>query len=659
MNGMNVFVEKFADLKILRYQVPGFDSLELKKKLYIYYLSQATLCGRDILWDQNNRYNLRVRAVLENILKTYRGKRDTDEFKQFEIYMKRVWFSNGIHHHYSTEKIHPGFQETFFDELISKSKWWHFETPKGVKFKVLIADIKDLIFNAERDFKRVSLDSGTDLILSSSNNYYQHVSQKEAEDFYAAKKADSGDQPVSFGLNSTLIKENGILKENVWSVNGKYGEAIQEIVSWLQKAAFYTENDKQRKYIDLLIQYYSSGDLSLFDRYNIEWVEELEGDVDFVNGFIEVYGDPLGIKGSWEAIVNFKDREATERATILSRNAQWFEDSSPVDQEFKKKEVKGVSAKVIHVAMLGGDCYPATPIGINLPNSEWIREKHGSKSVTIENITKAYSIEALNNGMLEEFAGSPQEIERAKKHGYLAGNLHTDLHECLGHGSGKVRDGVSTEALKNYYSTIEETRADLFALYFIMDEKMIDLGLIPDLEVAKAEYDAYLRNGLITQLTRIEPGKNIEESHMRNRQLISRWVFEAGNDAQVAELVRNEEKTFVRINDYLALRKLFGKLLKEIQRIKSEGDFEAARNLVENYGVKVDSRLHEEVLQRFKKLDIAPYSGFLNPVYQLHTWPCGTPKDVTISYDEDYISQMLRYSKEYGFLPLVNDFPNS
>jgi dipeptidyl-peptidase-3 len=651
---MDVFVEKFADIKILRYSVPGFENLDLKKKLYIYYLSQAALCGRDILWDQNNRYNLGVRSVLETIFKTFKGNRETTEFKQFVIYLKRVWFSNGIHHHYSTEKISTGFSETYFDELVAKSKCSKIKLPAKKKFKMFIAEIKSVIFSPEIEYKRVNLDSGKDLIHSSSNNYYQNVSQVEAEKFYSSLKETAGDEPVSFGLNSTLVNEGGQLKEQVWKLNGKYGQAIEKIVHWLRQAIGYAENDLQKTTIQHLIRYYETGDLACFDQYSIDWVKELDGEVDFVNGFIEVYGDALGIKGSWESIVNYKDSEATKRATILSENAQWFEDHSPVSPEYKKAEVKGVSAKVINVAILGGDCYPATPIGINLPNSEWIREKYGSKSVTIENITQAYFLDSMNNGMLEEFAGSAEEIERAKKYGYLAGNLHTDLHECLGHGSGKVKEGVSTDSLKNYYSTIEETRADLFALYYIMDEKLIELGLVPEMEASKAEFDAYLRNGLITQLTRIEPGKDIEESHMRNRQLIARWAYENGKADHVIDFFQTEGKTYLRINDYQKLRELFGQLLIEIQRIKSEGDLDGARNLVETYGVKVDRELHEEILARFKKLDLAPYAGFLNPVYELKTWPCGTPNDVLIRYDEDYTSQMLRYSKDFSFLPIEN-----
>ena len=652
---MDVFAEKFADLKILRYTVPGFEGLDLNKKLYIYYLSQAALCGRDILWDQNNRHNLSVRAVLETIRNTFKGDRESEYFKAFEVYLKRVWFSNGIHHHYSTEKLPVGFPEPYFRQLVDNSSWNGFKLPPGGQFDGFIATVQNVIFNPDSEVKRVNLDPEKDLLDSSCNNYYQDVTQGEAEVFYRELKSSAGAEPVSFGLNSTLVNENGQLVEKVWKLEGKYGKAIEQIIVWLKKASEYAENELQKKYIGSLIQYYSSGDLTLFDQYSIDWVKELDGEVDFVNGFIEVYGDPLGIKGSWESIVNFKDLEASKRASILSQHAQWFEDHSPVDPPFKKTAVKGVSAKVINVAILGGDCYPATPIGINLPNAEWIRETHGSKSVTIENITQAYFLDSMNNGMLEEFAGSSEEIERVRQYGYLAGNLHTDLHECLGHGSGKVMEGVSTENLKNYYSTIEETRADLFALYYMLDDQVLQLELLPSPDAAKAEYDTYLRNGLLTQLTRIEPGKDIEESHMRNRQLIARWVYEEGKEDKVVELVHAEGKTYVRIDDYKALRKLFGQLLREIQRVKSEGDFEAAKQLVENYGVKVDRLLHEEILARFKKLDLAPYAGFLNPVYELKTGPTGTPVDVLVTYEEDYTSQMLRYSKDFGFLPMVNE----
>lgn len=651
---MNVFVEKFADIKILRYSVPEFEKLDINKKLYIYCLSQAALCGRDILWDQNNRHNLAIRKVLEHIFRSYSGNREVEAFDQFVVYLKRVWFSNGIHHHYSTEKIPTVFSEDYFDELVEKSDWKNFTTNVDNDFKSFIQEMKVTIFVPESNRKRVNLEAGVDLVETSCNNYYQNVNQAEAENYYSGLKASAGAEPISFGLNSTLVKKNGKLTEQVWKIDGKYGSAIAQIIHWLEKAIPYAENEHQQKYIGLLIEYYKTGDLAKFDQYSIEWVKEQAGDIDFVNGFIEVYGDPLGIKGSWESIVNYKDQEATKRATVLSQYAQWFEDHSPVAPEYKKTEVKGVSAKVINVAILAGDCYPATPIGINLPNAEWIRETYGSKSVTIENITQAYFLDSIGNGMLEEFAGSVEEIERARNYGYLAGNLHTDLHECLGHGSGKVKEGINTENLKNYYSTIEETRADLFALYYIMDDKMVELGLVPSKEAAKAEYDAYLRNGLMTQLTRIEPGKDIEESHMRNRQLIAKWAFENGRAQKVVEFIGKNEKTYIRINDYDALRNLFGQLLREIQRIKSEGDFEAARDLVETYAVKVDRNLHEEVLDRFKKLDLAPYAGFLNPVYKLKTWPCGTPSDVSISYEEDYTTQMLRYSRDYGFLPIEN-----
>jgi dipeptidyl-peptidase III len=647
---MDVFVEKFADIKILRYVVPGFENLSPGRKIYIYYLSQAALCGRDILWHQNNRYNLLLRNFLEKIFRTFKGNRESDQFQQFVVFLKRIWFSNGMHHHYSTEKISPDFSETYFAELVALSDWSTFRMPLEVSRETFFDRIRSLIFNPEQEKKRVNLESHKDLVLTSANNYYRGVNQEEAEHFYSSLKINAGAEPVSYGLNSTLVKDGGSIGENVWKTGGLYGEAIQQIIYFLNKAIDFAENELQKTCIRNLVDYYSTGDLAKFDEYSINWVKEQYGDVDFVNGFIEVYGDPLGIKASWESIVNFKDKEATRRTEMLSKNAQWFEDHSPVADEFKKNNVKGVSAKVINVAMLGGDCYPATPIGINLPNAEWIREQYGSKSVTIENITRAYFLDSIGNGMLEEFAFSQEEIEREKQFGYQAGNLHTDLHECLGHGSGKIREEVNVEMLRNYYSTIEETRADLFALYYIMDPKMVELGLLPSIEAAMAEYDTYLRNGLITQLTRIEPGKNIEESHMRNRQLISGWVLGAGQDNHVVELVIKDTKTFVTINDYQALRALFGQLLREIQRIKSEGDYKAARDLVENYGVKVDQQLHHEVLERFKKLDLAPYAGFLNPVYHLQIWPCGTPYDVTVSYDEDYTSQMLRYSAEYGFL---------
>jgi dipeptidyl-peptidase-3 len=641
---MEVFAEKFADLKILRYELTGFENLNLQQKQYIYYLGQAALCGRDILWDQNNRWNLKIRELLETVYKTFLGDRETEAFKNFHIYLKRVWFSNGIHHHYSMDKIMPAFSADELKDLISLSELSHFQ------HKNELDELIDVITYPEREKKRVALDSSLDLLETSAMNYYQGVPQQEAENFYAEKRKQAGDKAPSFGLNSQLVKENGTLKEVVWKAGGKYGEAIRHIIYWLEKAVPFAENELQQKQIKKLVKYYQTGDLQSFDEYSILWVKELSGQVDFVNGFIEVYGDPLGIKGSWESIVNYKDLEGSKRADIMSEHAQWFEDHSPVSDKFKKKEVKGVSAKVIHVAMLGGDCYPHTPIGINLPNAEWIREEYGSKSVTIENITKSYFLDSLGNGMLEEFAASENEIQRAKNFGYLAGNLHTDLHECLGHGSGKMMTGKSPEDLKNYYSTIEETRADLFALYYIADKKLQELGLTPSMETGMAEYDAYLRNGLITQLTRIEPGKNIEESHMRNRQLIAKWAFEHGQKEQVAEWTKHDGKTYVKINNYARLRELFGELLAEVQRIKSEGDLAAAANLVESYGVKVDPVLHAEVLERFKKLDIAPYAGFLNPELKLVKSENGEVKEVEVVYAKDYTEQMISYSDVYGFL---------
>lgn len=640
----SVFAEKFGDIKILRYELTGFGELSLKQKVYIYYLSRAALCGRDILWDQNNRYNLKIRRLLETIFLTYRGDRTRAEFGAFYTYLKRVWFANGIHHHYSTDKFKLGLDRSAFEDIMRYSDL------KEIGFVHEIGELLDVIFDPDREAKRVNLDSQGDLLSASAMNYYRDVSQDEAERFYAGLRTAGGEQAPSFGLNSQLIKEDGELKEIVWKADGKYGPAIRQIVFWLDKAIPFAENELQQQMIGKLISYYETGDLSHFDAYSILWVKESEGRVDFVNGFIEVYGDPLGIKGSWESIVNYKDLPGTERAGKLSENALWFETHSPVDERFKKSAVNGVSAKVIHVATLGGDCYPATPIGINLPNSEWIRETFGSKSVTIENITHSYFLDSLNNGMLEEFAASAEEKERARKYGYLAGNLHTDLHECLGHGSGKMTQGAGSEDLKNYYSTIEETRADLFALYYITDKKILELGLAPSGETGKAEYDSYVRNALLTQLTRIEPGKDLEESHMRNRQLIAGWAYEHGSAHRVVEFFRREDKTYLRIRDYERLRVLFGELLREVQRIKSEGDYAAAKNLVETYGVRVDRQLHEEVLQRFRKLDIAPYAGFINPHLELVTNDHGRLVDVKVDYTQGYTEQMLEYSAKFGFL---------
>ncbi|TKG96686.1 dihydrofolate reductase [Puteibacter caeruleilacunae] len=645
-NNFEYQTEQFADIRILRYQVPGFEGLTLNQKLLIYFLSEAAHCGRDILWDQNCECNLLVRKCLENIYLSFKGERDNANFRDFEIYLKRIWFSNGIHHHYSMDKFIPRFSKVYFDELIKLSDWseWNCDNLNDQ-----ITAIKEVLFDSSVLSKRVSLDAENDLLEGSANNYYQGVTQPEAEAFYKQKSEEAGDNRISFGLNSTLVKRDGKIKEDIWSVEGKYAEAIIEIVKWLEKALDYAENDKQRFVIEKLIAFYRTGDLQMFDDYSIAWVKDLDSRIDFVNGFIEVYGDSLGIKGSWESIVNFKDEEATKRTQIIGENAQWFEDHSPVDPQHKKETVKGVSAKVITVAMLGGDCHPATPIGINLPNADWIREEYGSKSVTIENITHAYHMSSLKSGMLEEFSGSQEEVKRAKEYGYVSGNLHTDLHECLGHGSGKMMPGVVSEDLKSYASTIEETRADLFALYFMLDDKTIELGLLPNKEAAYAEYDAYIRNGLVTQLVRVESGKDIEESHMRNRQLIAAWTFEKGKENKTIEKCVVGGKTYFSIKDYKRLKELFGQLLKEVQRIKSEGDYEAAMRLVEAYGVKIDTELHEEILERYKLLGLAPYAGFINPEYNL-VRDGESIVDVEITYPNDFADQMIKYSNEYAYL---------
>ncbi|GAB7087744.1 dipeptidyl-peptidase 3 family protein [Marinifilum fragile] len=643
--------EQFADIKILRYQVPGFGDLSLQQKKLIYFLAEAARCGRDILFDQNNKYNLRIRRTLEAIVKSYDGDRESEDFKNFLVYTKRVWFSNGIHHHYSMDKFLPDFDEEYFGDLLANTN--SDLLPLGDKEEVidLMNQLVPVIFEENTEAKRVVLNPDLDLIADSANNYYEGVTQKEVEEFYS--NADKGDteRPLSIGLNSKLTKENGQLIEKIWKLGGMYSPAIEKVVFWLEKAIEVADSDLQKESLIKLVDFYRTGDLKIFDEYSILWVKDLDAHVDVVNGFIEVYGDALAFKASWESVVNFKDIEATKRTEIISNNAQWFEDNSPVDERFKKDEVKGVSAKVITVAMLGGDCHPATPIGINLPNAEWIRKEHGSKSVTIDNITHAYHQSSLKSGMLEEFAYSDEEVARAKEHGYLGGNLHTDLHECLGHGSGQLLPGVGMDALKNYHSTLEEARADLFALYYMMDPKMVEIGLMPSLDVAKAEYDGYIRNGLLTQLTRIELGKDIEESHMRNRQLIAKWVFERGE--HVIEKVKKEDKTFFVVKDYEKLRELFGELLAEVQRIKSEGDFEAGKALVENYGVKVDEELHQEVKERFEKLSLAAYAGFINPNYH-PIIENDEIADVEISYPMDFMEQMLEYSEKYSFLPNIN-----
>jgi len=643
-------VDQFADLKVLRYQVPGFEALTPAQKELVYDLSEAALCGRDITFDQNYKHNLAIRKTLDAIVEGYTGDRTDPRWEKFMVYAKRVWFSNGVHHHYSTDKFLPGFEPDYFSGLVKGSAGVSFPVAAGQSLDDFIAFLRPILFDPAVDAKKVSQDSTRDLVTHSAVNFYEGVTQAEVEKFYEKMIDKKDETPVSYGLNSRVVKKNGKIVEEVASINGMYGPAIAKIVFWLEKAAGVAENDRQKQVIETLIRYYRTGDLNDFDAYNILWVGDLESRLDFVNGFIEVYNDPLGRKATWESLVNFKDLEATKRADIISANAQWFEDNSPVDPRFKKKEVKGVAAKVITAAMLGGDCYPSTPIGINLPNANWIRVVHGSKSVTLENITYAYNQSSLASGFGPEFTASPEDLERSKKYGGLAGNLHTDFHEVLGHGSGQLLPGVSSEALKNYHSPVEEARADLFALYYIMDPKVVELGLLPNEDAAKAEYDANIRNGLLTQMTRIQPGQNIEQAHMRSRAMVSQWVYEKGLPENVISRVEKEGKTFFVINDYQKLRRLYGELLAEIQRITSEGDYEAGRNLVETYGVKLDPVLHTEVLARYAKLNLAPYAGFINPVYTPVTDADGKIIDVKISLPEDYVGQMLEYGKKYGFL---------
>jgi dipeptidyl-peptidase-3 len=657
IENFNYKVERFADIEILRYRVPDFESLSLKQKELIYYLTQAALEGRDILFDQNNRYNLLVRRTLETIYENYQGDKNSDDYKSFTTYLKQVWMGNGIHHHYSEDKFTPEFSKAFFADAIKSIDSEKFKNVLQPDETVdnLIDKLNPIIFDPTVMPKRTNQAEGADLIQTSSVNYYgEGITQSEVETFYGNMKNPSELRPISYGLNSKLVKEDGIIVEKVWKVGGMYSAAIERIVNWLEKAAGVAENDKQKEVISTLIDYYKTGDLKKFDEYAIKWVQDLDSRIDFVNGFTETYGDPLGMKASWESIVNFKNEEATKRTEIISSNAQWFEKNSPIDPQFKKENVKGVSAKVITAAILGGDCYPSTPIGINLPNSNWIRAEYGSKSVTIDNITEAYDRASIGSGFLEEFMWSDDERKRAEEWGYITDNLHTDLHECLGHGSGKLLPGVDPDALKAYGSPIEETRADLFGLYYMADKKMLELGLLTDKDAYKAAYYRYLMNGLMTQLTRIQPGKNIEQAHMRNRQLIASWVYEKGKPENVVELRKRDGKTFVVINNYEKLRDLFGQLLKEIQRIKSTGDFEAAKYLVETYAVKVNQNIHKEVLERYKKLNLAPYRGFVNPVYTPVTDKKGNITDIKISYDENYVDQHLRYSKEYSVLPTFN-----
>ena len=642
--------ERFADIQLLRYRLNGFEQLSLLQKKLIYYLSKATLYGRDITFDQFGKYNLRIRKMLEAVYTDLTIDHDTADFRALEVYLKRIWFSNGIYHHYGTEKFEPGFSADYLRGVLQQVEATRLPLRSGETVAQLCDELFPVIFDATVLSKRVNKADGADLIQTSACNFYDGVTQQEAEAFYARQKAEEAGNPApaSYGLNSTLVKEGDVVREDVWKVDGRYGNAIRHIVYWLEKAQTVAENPRQQRVIELLIKYYQTGNLKVFNDYCIEWVGEHEGRIDFVNGFIEVYGDPLGLKGSWESIVEYKDEEATKRTQAISQNAQWFEDHSPVDPRFRKPHVKGVTANAICAAMLGGDEYPSTAIGINLPNADWIRAEHGSKSITISNITDAYNKAAHGNGFKEEFVVDDLTLSFIERYGDVCDDLHTDLHECLGHGSGQLLPGTDPDALKAYGNTIEEARADLFGLYYIADHKLVELGLLPDDEAYKAQYYSYIMNGLMTQLIRIEPGRQIEEAHMRNRALIAHWCYEQGGG--VIKMEKREGKTFVRITDYQALRTLFARLLAEIQRIKSEGDFDAARQLVERYAVKVDADLHAEVLERYKKLNLAPYKGFLNPRMLPVMDAAGDICDIQLDYSESYTQQMLRYGQEYGTL---------
>ena len=637
-------VDNFADIQVLRYKVPEFDSLSLQQKQLVYHLTEAALSGRDILWDQNGKYNLAIRDLLEQVYKNYDGAKDNADYLAFETYLKQIWFANGIHHHYSMDKFQPKFSREFLETEVAK-------LPKENLPKTDLLVLYDVIFNPETMPKKVYQSEGQDLILTSASNIYEGVTQPEVEAYYASMKDTTVTNPVSYGLNTKKIKVDGKVVEQPYKIGGLYTEAIERIVSHLKAASEFAENSEQKAHIEKLIEYYTTGSLKNFDEYSILWVKDTDSQVDFINGFIESYDDPLGMTGSWESIVNFKNRPASRRTETISAEAQWFENNSPVDSRFKKETVKGVTAKVITAAILAGDAYPATPIGINLPNANWIRATHGSKSVTLENITQAYDEASHGSGFNEEFVIDKETSDLLDKYLFITDNLHTDLHECLGHGSGKLLPGVDPDALKAYGSTLEEARADLFALYYLADPKLIELGLLDSPDAYKAEYYKYILNGLMTQLMRIEPGKDVEEAHMRNRKLIAEWCFQKGGDEKVIELVKRDGKTYVRINDYPRLRELFGELLAEVQRIKSEGDYEAGRKLVETYGVRVDPEVHAEVLKRYEHLNIAPYKGFVNPVYELVKDSDGNVTDVTVRYDEDYVPQMLRYSKDYSSLP--------
>jgi dipeptidyl-peptidase-3 len=648
------FVDQFEDMRVLKYKLPGFELLSLQQKKFIYYLGEAALCGRDIFWAQNFKYNLKVRKTFEAILESYKGNKESPDYKAFLVYAKRVFFANGIHHHYSNDKLKPGFPENFLAELIKGSDPALLPLAMDETTGKLIMFISPVIFEENLFARKIEQKAGADLVTGSATNMYEGVNQKEVESFYSGKTDPKDPHPVSLGLNSKVVKRDGKIIEEVYKSGGLYGPAIDQIIFWLEKAKAVAETGMQKEEIGLLIDYYRTGDLKIWDDYNVVWAKDTSPVVDYNNGFIEIYGDPLGMKATWEAIVDYKDVEATKRTDIISANAQWFEDNSPIQPKYRKEKVTGIAAKVINIAMLGGECYPVSPTGINLPNADWIRKEVGSKSVTLGNITNAYDEVSKGNGFLEEFVASKEEIARVKKYGSVADALHTDLHECVGHASGKLAEGTDPAALKNYASPLEEARADLFALYFMMDKKIIDLGLLPDIDAVKAEYDSYIRNGLMTQLVRIKPGKEIEQAHMRGRSSISHWVYEKSKAENVVEMFQRDGKSYVKINDYKKLQTLFGELLKEIQRVKSEGDFEGGKSIIENFGVKVDGQLHSELLERYAKLKLAPYTGFVNPILIPIYDDEGGISDVKVEYVDDYLSQMMYYGKKYSFLKADN-----
>ena len=646
------FVDQFDDIRVLRYRIPGFEALSVKQKKFIYYLGQAALSGRDILWDQNFKYNLTIRKTIEAIINSYKGDRSGMEFSSFMVYAKKVFFSNGIHHHYSSDKFEPIFTEDYFSQLVMNSDNNQLPLDGWESCNQLAKSLEKIIFSKTHYPKKVELKDGIDLVAASASNFYEGVSQEEVEEYYKSLSDPCNLRPVSLGLNSKLIKVNGRIKEDVYRIGGKYGEALEQVVLWLEKAAAEAETEGQRIDIELLIGFYTTGDLKTWDEYNVSWAKNHEGTIDFINGFIENYEDPLGMKATWESVVEYVDIEATKRSESITANSQWFEDNSPIDPKYRKESVAGVSARVINVAMLGGDCYPSSPLGINLPNADWIRKEVGSKSVRLANIADAYDITSRDNGFLEEFAYEAAEIERVRNFGSMSDALHTDLHECVGHASGKLAEGTDPNALKNYASALEESRADLFALYYMTDNKILELKLLPTPEAAMACYDSYIRNGLITQLVRIKPGKKVEEAHMRCRSLISHWAFEQGKVENVIEMVARNGKSYVKINDYIKLRLIFGNLLFEVQRIKSEGDFESGKKLIEDYGVNVNPVLHEEVLKRYQQLNLAPYTGFVNPELVPAFNDKGEIVDIILKYTDDYLGQMMEYGRRFSFLPL-------